>query len=258
MRYILAGLFMIITFASYCGERPIYIGDIIKIAVSGDVTEDDIKKAFEKFEIKSITKTEKGEYNVEVFSMEPCEEEVVIGGANIKIKVSSLLGDDSKDILDITTEKGIDGKKIVKYLEPKFEFPVTMVSIIAIIFIIIGLFWAVKRFRKEKEKKYTPLEIFDKTIKDKKGDFEYLFSVYTIAFKEYIDAKYGKKISGKTSGEISVEISELDINKEQLNQWLVYADMVKFAGKSVSQEEGWEKLRELRTILLEGEREKNV
>lgn len=263
MKKLILLILIITTFVLFGEERPIYIGDIIKIRIAGDINEDTIKNSFAQFEIKSMTKKEDGSFEVEFFSMEPCDKTVKIGEKEIKIKVTSLVNGDEKEIIDITTEKGIDGKRIPKYLEPKAVFPLTAIVILAVIAVIaVFTVFIYKKTSVKKKKQLTPIEVFEKEAVKAKGSYEQIFFMLTVAFKEYFYAQYGVKISGKTSQEIIDEIINknirmtVDIN--ELKQWLVYSDMIKFAGLTPSDSKALEMQNILKEIVRKDAGGRNV
>lgn len=249
-------LLMSLSILVLADSKEILVGDLIKLNIySTSDSEKDLQQKFNGFDIESIKKIEKkGKlgYEVAFRCFEPGEREIRISGKILKIKVVSLLKNenDFKNIIDLKTEKDIDGNKRVPDIKKiPFVFPYTVVAIaFGLIGFILIIFFIFKLMQRRKENMRTAFEEFSRIIETANGDT--FFITLTFAFKRFMEKKYNIKILGKTSSEIINETGDkLFEEKEAMKNWLDFSDMCRYAGYETNDAEKFQKKRELYEIV---------
>lgn len=254
--WILIALFTILSVLTFCETEDILVGDLIKINIFSTAdTEKDLQDKFSGFEVESIKKIEKNGklgYEVAFRSFEPGEREIRTNGKILKIKVKSLLEHEKKfkDIVDLKSEKGINGnKREIDIKKMPFVFPYTVVAVILVTFAVVTIIILIfKLVQRRKEKMRTAFEEFSRIIETANGDT--FFITLTFAFKRFMEKKYGIKVLGKTSTEIISETGDkLYTEKETMQKWLDFSDMCRYACYEADDSEKVQKKRELYEIV---------
>jgi hypothetical protein len=249
---LLLSLLVLVNSYTYGENRAIYIGDLIKLEIANtNLSKEDIRDSFKDFEIESLEKLNSG-YQVGIRSFKAGEKVVNLGDKELKIQVASTLDEvNRKDIF----EGDLEPKEAEKML-PLYKLLVVMVAIIA----LLSFLRLRKIFGKRNRKELSIYSQFRTKVEELSLKDENYFVFLTLAFKDYLEQTFNRKIVGKTSSEIIAEINyipQLDDYLNQIKEWLNFADICKYRGKEVSLEEKKKKRDELVRIvdLIEASKE---
>jgi len=229
--------------AVYCGAPPengarsIYIGDIIALELKytdmwgARISAEELREAFGAFEILDSRENPDG-WLLSMRTFETGEHIINIGGTEIYVEVRSTLTDIDNGGL---FEPG------AYVLDPGFYLRWRLALFIALtVFGLSGCYILVKFILRKKEKALSPRMLFYKRS-GALSDGDALFFVrLTFYFKEYIEGVYGRRVIGKTSGEITEElktIPEIAEDMAPIGDWLAICDKYKFTGVEATVEQ---------------------
>ncbi|MCL1816077.1 MAG: hypothetical protein FWG43_00560 [Clostridiales bacterium] len=213
-------------------DRPIYIGDIIKLEIAaGDYLPEYIRECFGDFEIVELTEVSGG-YQLALRAIAPGEYHALVGDKEIVITVASTLD-------DITREDIFPGGSQVMAAGLYIPWPLVLYSLLGIL-MLFGVFLLIKLLRQRKTKLPPPYQVFLKRATALPLEQDNYFVDLTLYFKEYIESLYHCRIKGKTSAEIIDKLHELPPLAGLLaeaEKWLKECDRLKFTGLEVSTEQ---------------------
>ncbi len=218
-------------------ERNIYVGDLITLDVKSKVIdEEELLEALEEFEVVDMKESKEG-YKVTIRSFEPGEKKIAIGNQDITVSIASTLDDIPREDIfegDLTPRGG--GK-----VTPWFMMYIVVIGV----FGISGCVLLIGKVRRCKDKKVLPYERFRSALEA--VDLSTVSSLVemTAILKGYMEDVFHCRIIGKTSGEIMLEIQQIDRTspyRPYINQWLTICDTYKFSGMQINVEQV-EKLR---------------
>ncbi|SNY22182.1 hypothetical protein SAMN06265827_10722 [Orenia metallireducens] len=248
---LLAGLVLVNSYV-YAESRAIHIGDLIQLEIAKtDLSKAEIRDSFKAFEIESLEKIDSG-YKISIRSFEAGKKIVKLGDRQLKIQVASTLDEiDRQDIF----EGDLEAKEVDKML-PMYKLLVVMVAVIA----LLSFLRLRKIFSNRSRKELSVYSQFRTKVEEIKLEDDNYFVYLTLAFKDYLEQTFNRKIIGKTSNEIIAEINyipQLDDYLNQIKEWLSFVDICKYRGKEVSLEKKKEKREELIRIvdLIEASKE---
>ncbi|MBZ4683059.1 MAG: peptidoglycan-N-acetylglucosamine deacetylase [Fusobacteriaceae bacterium] len=214
-------LIFIIVFSSTFANNY-HIGDIIRLEIKNSSIEE-VKKAFEKFEIEKIEEKNNKIY-IEFRSFETGKKEIILGDKKLILNIDTTITENDKELYNLNNDKNLKLKKVNKH----FEYYLFYLIFILNIFLLIKIF--IKKRNKEKN-------IDIREIIKKENDFRKI----NYEFKKYIDRKYNTKfLKGIYNNSFDEEIEEylkdidnlifkgekIDI-KEYKNKVLEYIDIIK-------------------------------
>ncbi|WP_018247443.1 hypothetical protein [Orenia marismortui] len=236
----------------FAAEREIYIGDLVKLKIDNiTLTKSELREKFKDFDIQKIEETDNG-YKIAIRSFEAGEKIVDLGDKNLKIKVKSTLNEVKRD--DIYEAK-LSPKKAQKVL----PLQRLLISLIIVIFILLLIRFR-RGFMNRGNQNLSIYGQFRTRVEDLKLDNENYFVLLTLAFKDYLELSFQRKIIGKTSAEIMEEIRPISMLEDYLNrieEWLSFSDLCKYTSKEASEEEKKDQYDELIKIvdLIEANKE---
>lgn len=217
MKKIISLIILLVVFSqsAFSTEKSIYIGDLIRLKISGDTSEKEIKNSFKDFEIEKIESVNGG-YIIEFRSFNVGINKVKIGNKVLKIDVKSSLNKfKNKDII----ESSLDNKNIKKPL------PITILLYIFVLLLtILIIAYIVYRIIKyKKHKKLSPKEYFELILKNKKNKNQ--LEVWTFALKKYSEKRFNINIFDKTQKETKLELIKYDFLKDMKNDILKWLEV---------------------------------
>lgn len=239
-----AALILIFSCPLLAEERNIYIGDLIELKITThEFTEDEIREKFNDFEIVELKSIPDG-YLVTLRTFETGEKVVDLGGNEIIITVKSTLDEIDRDEVfegSLTPESA--------GFMPNFNY---LFFAAVIVFAASGGVLAARYVKKRRDLRLTPYERFIKQLDRISVDDADCLVKLTMCFKEYLEAKFLLRIKGKTSTEMTGEIST--VNKLQpfinrISNWLNESDYYKFSCDIASKDENHKLLAGLKEIV---------
>lgn len=227
----------------FAEERSIYIGDLITIEVNTKVMgEEELRKIFEAFEVVELHETKVG-FSVTLRTFEPGEKKVVIGNQEISISVKSTLKEINREDIfegDLTPRSGhMPIKWFVIY------------GVVIAIFVISGILCFANQLKKRQAKVRTPYEKFVAALEKVLTSTDFSLVEMTVILKNYIEEFFDRRIIGKTSDEMMLEIDlipETSPHRDAIKNWLKVCDAYKFSGSLVNKEEKDQLLHDLKKL----------
>ena len=206
-----------------------------------------IRDRFKDFEITELKKIpEAPDYNEE---FDVGEKTVNLGDSEIIITVKSTLEEiDRNELFDGSLSTESEGFM----LNLNYLFYAAVIA-----FFTSGGLLVVHYIKKKRDLKLTPYERFNKRLCQISPEERDLLVKLTMYFKEYLEQKFSLCIRGKTSTEITGEIStvgELRPLTGRIRNWLNESDYFKFSGYAAIKDKKQELLSVLREIVSEIER----
>jgi len=249
---LLLSLLVLVSSYTYAESRAIYIGDLIELKIAkSNLSQAEIRDAFKDFEIDSLEKADSG-YKIAIRSFKAGKKIVKLGDQELKIQVASTLDETKrKDIFE-----GDLKAKEAKRMSPLYKLLVVMVAIIA----LLSFLRLRKIFGNRGRKELSVYSQFRTKVEEVSLEDENYFVLLTLAFKDYLEQTFNRKIVGKTSSEIIAEINyipQIDDYLNRIKEWLNFVDICKYRGKKASLEEKKDKREELIRIvdLIEASKE---
>ena len=228
---------------SQAEQRDIYIGDLIKLQVAGNVAPEQIKEKFSEFEIVDLEQQEDG-YQLTVRTFEAGEKVVQLGNKKIKIEVKSTL-DKYKQ-----RQKVFAGD--LKVQEPDFKWQWSyLLYVLGVVVVAIVGYYIWQWWKSKSQAEIAPYQAFQQRI-SRAEDAEEYFVALTYALKRYLEQTFNCRIIGKTSAEIIDEvedISALEEYLEALKNWLQQVDYYKYTTAEADTEEQKELATKLKKIV---------
>ena len=218
--------------AAFGETRNLYVGDIIVLDIAAPPGgEDEIRRAFEDFEIVGI-QVSPGGYRLSLRCFEPGERTIVLGGREFAVLVHSTLDEIRRD----TVFEG--GSRLLDAGFPFYWAPLLIAA--ACVFALSGGAVLAKAWRNRSIAPEGPYPSFLRRATALTPDEDAYLVDLTFCFKEYVGRLYGRRIIGKTSSEIAGELESIPALAPLLpfiRKWLTECDAYKFAGFEVSAEE---------------------
>ncbi|BDU50329.1 hypothetical protein [Haliovirga abyssi] len=244
MKKIISLIILLVVFSQsvFSSEKPIYIGDLIRLKISGDTSEKEIKNSFKDFEIEKIENID-GNYIIEFRSFNTGINKIKIGNKIIKIDVKTSLNKfKNKDVI----ENSLDNQNIKK------PIPVTILLYISVLFLIILIiaYIVYRIIKRKKDKKMSPKEYFELILKNKSSKNS--LEVWSFALKKYLEKKFNVNIFDKTQKETELELGKYDFFqniREDILKWLEVAYNYKYQNISSDETEKEIMLNELKDII---------
>lgn len=210
-------------------ERPIFVGDIIKLTIgNGYTSENDLTEAFEAFEIVSIEATDEA-YEVALRSFEPGTYAVSLAGESLTIEVS--------DVLAYDTSEGLYEPEPLPQSGMALPYEAFMAGFALLAFLaIIGR--VALHFKSKKTKPQTPYEIFRKSLSGREGTKSSLAGV-SAAFKAYLRDSGIISAEGSTTKNILSALPKSAVTVEEgrrIKDCLVRCDAIYY--QPIDPEEG--------------------
>ena len=225
-------------------ERNIYVGDLIELKITTQVfTEEEIREKFKDFEIVGFKSIPDG-FLITLRTFEAGEKVVSLGDTEIIITVKSTLDEIDRNEL-------FEGSLAAESAGLAINFNYLFYAA-AIAFFVSGGLVLVNYIRKRRDLLLTPYERFIKRLNNisiDDGDFLVKLTMY---FKEYLETKFSLSIKGKTSTEMTGEISKVADLKpfiSKIGNWLNESDYHKFSGNAAAEDKKRNLLINLKEIV---------
>ena len=249
-KILLIGLLCLLLLGTMSGlsqaeQRDIYIGDLIKLQIAGDVAPEQIKEKFSEFEIVDLENQEEG-YQLTVRTFAPGEKVVQLEDKKIKIEVKSTL-DKYKE-----RQKVFAGD--LKVQEPDFKWQWSyLLYVLGALVIIIASYYIWQWWKNRAQEEVTPYQFFQQRV-TAAAEAEDYFVALTYALKRYLEQTFNFRIIGKTSTEIIAEVEDISALEEHLaalEDWLQQVDYYKYTTAEADGEEQEKLAAELKKIVGE-------
>ena len=228
----------------FADERSIYIGDIISLEIEAEgFSSTVLRELFKEFEIVEIVPQAIG-HVISIRTFLPGEHRVFVGDKEIVIDVRSTLD-------DIIRDDVFEGEAMGEYSATHVNLRIMFLAAVWV-FAVSGAVLLVKKHRKTKTENIRPYLLFVQRCTALSPDSEGYFVDLTFYFKEYVGGMYGRRIIGKTSGEIMAEladIGELERMFPEIRAWLTECDRLKFTGAIATESEKSELCKKLQGLV---------
>lgn len=186
-------------------ERPIFVGDIIKLTIgNGYTSENELTEAFEAFEIVSIEAGDET-YEVALRSFEPGIYEVSLAEERLTIEVA--------DVLTHDTSEGLYEPEPLPPSAMALPYNALMAGF-ALIALMAILGRVALHFKSKKTKPLTPYETFQKSVSQCEGTKRGLAGV-SAAFKAYLRDSGIINAEGSTTENILSALSKSGVTVEE-------------------------------------------
>lgn len=213
-------------------ERNIYIGDLITLDIQSKVIDqEELLEALKEFEVVNIEETKEG-YQVTIRSFQLGEKKIAIGNQDIKVSIASTLDDIPREDIfegDLAPRGGGKGA------------PWLMIYMVILgVFVISGCILLIRKIKKRKDKMMPPYERFRSALEAVNITTDSSLVEMTAILKGYMEDVFHCRIMGKTSGEIMLEIQQIDRTspyRSNIYSWLTRGDTYKFSGMQVNVEQ---------------------
>lgn len=221
----------------YASTRNIYIGDPITLEIkSQTLTEEELEKALEKFEIMELKRIDGG-YQITIRSFDTGEKNITIEKNEIIIMIASMLEEvEKEDIYEVDfTQAEITGSRTIKK-----SFRLGLFVLFALAFVTSGVLLLIRKIKDKKEKDKPPFMRFHKSLDSLDLNKETALEDMTMLLKRYLEEVFNYKIMGKTSKEIMAQIQWDEgkvAYKQDVEEWLMKCDYYKFGGIQVGLKE---------------------
>jgi hypothetical protein len=212
--------------------RSVYVGDIVTLRITApDITADTLADSFAPFEILEQTDTPGG-YLLSLRTFQTGEHRIRLGNTDLLIHVRSALDEMPREDL-WEGDTGVAGP------DRLFPWHLLFYGSAGVFILALGL-PLLRARRKRTRKAPNALQGFlQRSGMLSPEDTRYLVEI-TYCFKKYLESLLGRRIIGKTSAEITAELTGVPLFEcmlPDIRAWLTECDRIKFTGVSAGTDE---------------------